>query len=405
MRLLHTGDLHIGKTVNDFSMLEDQRYLLEQICCIAAANRVDGILLSGDIYDRAIPTGEAVLLFDAFLTKLLKEGIKVYLISGNHDSAERISFGEKLLSAQGIGIAGVYRGELSVFRAEDEWGTVEIVLFPFIKPAQADAGTTQEAVEKVLAGYWEKQKQEEECAERQGSRKGKSCGKKRRVLVTHYFVTDAGKQPELSDSETTIHVGGLDNVDASLLSGFDYVALGHIHKPQQIGEKPIWYAGAPLKYSFGEAKQTKSVLLIELGEEGLSHVKAIPLHPLREMRIIKGSLEELLLSGSAEREESQSSFAGTQNQDYIQAVLTDKEELIDPIGTLRSVYPNIMQILREEKETGQTSATASGMITAGRKDPAALFEEFYELVKEEALSEEERKLVSDVIKEESERQI
>lgn len=392
MKLLHTADLHIGKTVNDFSMLEDQRYVLKQICDIAVANEADGLLIAGDVYDRAIPNGEAVLLFDDFLTELAKAGIRVYFISGNHDSPERISFGEKLLAEKGVGIAGVYRGELSVFQEEDEWGTVEIVLLPFIKPSQADAKTTQEAVEKVLAGYWEKQGREE----------GKTFRKKRRVLVTHYFVTDAGKQPELSDSETTIHVGGLDNVDASLFAGFDYVALGHIHKPQQIGEKPVRYAGAPLKYSFGETKQTKSVLLAELREEGLFEVKTIPLHPLRDMRIVKGSLEELLSEGGAKKADGQSAFVGGQNQDYIQAVLTDKEELIDPIGTLRSVYPNIMQILRAEKEKGQDSPTVSDMLTAGRKDPAELFEEFYRLVKEKELSKEERKLLSDVIRKESE---
>lgn len=375
MKLLHTADLHIGKIVNDFSMLEDQRYILKQISGIAVANQVDGILLSGDIYDRAIPPGEAVMVFDAFLTELTESGISVYLISGNHDSPERISFGEKLLSGQGVGIGGVYRGELPVFQKKDAWGTVEIVLLPFLKPAQTGERTTHEAVKKVLSGYWEKQAED-----------GKQ-EKKRRVLVTHYFVTDGGREPELSDSETTIHVGGLDNVDASLFQGFDYVALGHIHKPQQIGEKPIWYAGSPLKYSFGEVKQEKSVLLLEIGEKGLSQVKKLPLRPVREMRQIKGSLEELLL-------------AGGKTLDYIQAVLTDKEELIDPIGTLRSVYPNIMQILREEKREKEALAV-SGSMKTGRKEPVLLFEEFYRLVKEEALSDEERELLLEVIKTES----
>lgn len=375
MKLLHTADLHIGKIVNDFSMLEDQRYILKQISGIAVANQVDGILLSGDIYDRAIPPGEAVMVFDAFLTELTESGISVYLISGNHDSPERISFGEKLLSGQGVGIGGVYRGELPVFQKKDAWGTVEIVLLPFLKPAQTGERTTHEAVKKVLSGYWEKQAED-----------GKQ-EKKRRVLVTHYFVTDGGREPELSDSETTIHVGGLDNVDASLFQGFDYVALGHIHKPQQIGEKPIWYAGSPLKYSFGEVKQEKSVLLLEIGEKGLSQVKKLPLRPVREMRRIKGSLEELLL-------------AGGKTLDYIQAVLTDKEELIDPIGTLRSVYPNIMQILREEKREKEALAV-SGSMKTGRKEPVLLFEEFYRLVKEEALSDEERELLLEVIKTES----
>lgn len=376
MRLLHTADLHIGKTVNDFSMLEDQKYILEQIKNIALYNEVDGVVIAGDIYDRAIPAGEAVMLLNDFLTELSKKGIAVYLISGNHDSPERISFGENLLANQRVFIGGVYRGKLPVFQAEDKWGTVEIVLLPFVRPAQADARTSEEAVAKLLQGYFEEEKKEKNTKE-----------KKRRVLVTHYFVTDAGREPELSDSETTIHVGGLDNVEASLFKDFDYVALGHIHKPQKIGDKPVYYSGSPLKYSFGEVNQTKSVLLIELTKEGLSGVEPIPLKPLREMRKVKGSLEEIM-------ERAVNNGAG--REDYIQAVLTNQEELIDPIGTLRSVYPNIMQIVREEKKE-KTSATA-GSFTVGKREPEALFEEFYETVRGEKLADKGKELIEEVVK-------
>ncbi|MBO5057092.1 MAG: exonuclease SbcCD subunit D [Lachnospiraceae bacterium] len=376
MRLLHTADLHIGKTVNDFSMLEDQKYILEQIKNIALYNEVDGVVIAGDIYDRAIPAGEAVMLLNDFLTELSKKGIAVYLISGNHDSPERISFGENLLANQRVFIGGVYRGKLPVFQAEDKWGTVEIVLLPFVRPAQADARTSEEAVAKLLQGYFEEEKKEKNTKE-----------KKRRVLVTHYFVTDAGREPELSDSETTIHVGGLDNVEASLFKDFDYVALGHIHKPQKIGDKPVYYSGSPLKYSFGEVNQTKSVLLIELTKEGLSGVEPIPLKPLREMRKVKGSLEEIM-----ERVVND----GAGREDYIQAVLTNQEELIDPIGTLRSVYPNIMQIVREEKKE-KTSVTA-GSFTVGKREPEALFEEFYETVRGEKLADKGKELIEEVVK-------
>lgn len=373
MKLLHTADLHIGKIVNDFSMLEDQEFILEQIAGIAMERKVDGILLAGDIYDRAIPGGEAVLLLDAFLTKMVKAGIRVYLISGNHDSAERISFGEALLASEGIGIGGVYRGHLPVFSMEDEWGTVDIVLLPFLKPAQVEAATSNEAVQKVLQDYWGKETDNKE--------------KKRRVLVTHYFVTDAGKEPELSDSETTVHIGGLDQVEASLFAGFDYVALGHIHKPQQIGEKPVFYAGAPLKYSFGEVNQTKSVLYLELDADGLAMMEKCPLRPLREMRKVKGSLSEILKQAEGE---------GKAREDYIQAILTDREELIDPIGTLRSVYPNIMQIIREEKN--EENAPAKSSMIMQKKDPLTLFADFYQLVREEEMSEEERKIMVQIIK-------
>lgn len=377
MKLLHTADLHIGKTVNGFSMLGDQKYILEQIKSIALENKVDGILIAGDIYDRAIPSGEAVMLFDNFLTELSEQGIAVYLISGNHDSPERISFGENLLAKQKVFIGGVYKEKLPVFQAEDEWGGVEIVLLPFIRPAQADAGTSEEAVAKLLKDYFEGEEKKE----------NKTKEKTRRVLVTHYFVTDAGKEPELSDSETTINVGGLDNVEASIFKDFDYVALGHIHKPQQIGDKPVYYSGSPLKYSFGEVNQTKSVVLLELAEEGLSKIYTVPLKPLREMRKVRGSLQEILEKASGE---------GAGREDYIQAVLTNKEELIDPIGTLRSVYPNIMQIVREEKRE-KTSASASSF-TIGKREPEALFEEFYRTVRGTDLTKQGKELIDEVVK-------
>lgn len=381
MRFLHTADLHIGKVVNDFSMLEEQAFALEQIKEIAIERKVDGVLLAGDIYDRAIPAGDAVLLLDMFLTKLMMAKIPVYLISGNHDSAERISFGEAAFKAQGIGIGGIYKERPSVFTKEDEWGTVEIVLLPFLKPAQVDARTSEEAVEKMLHSYWETQTGEE----------AEGKGQKRRILMTHYFVTNGGKEPELSDSETTIHVGGLDQVEASLFKGFDYVALGHIHKSQQIGDKPIYYAGTPLKYSFGEVNQTKSVLLVELGKEGLESVEKCPIRPIHEMRKVKGELAKIL--ENAQRE-------GTAKEDYIQAILTDQDELIDPIGTLRSVYPNIMQIVKEEKGKDITLPKCSMVV--GKKEPLALFEEFYQLVREEELPEEEKKIILDVLKQLSE---
>ncbi len=375
MKLLHTADLHIGKIVSDFSMLEDQKFILSQIVEIARKNQADGIIIAGDIYDRAIPAGEAVTVFNDFLTTLSEEGIAVCMISGNHDSPERISYGEKLLARQKIGIGGIFRGELPVFDLADRYGTVEIVLFPFIRPSMAEERTSQAAVEKLLKNYWE--------AERKKETPGK-----RRILVTHFFVTDAGREPELSDSETTIHVGGLDNVDASLFGGFDYVALGHIHKPQQIGNKPVYYAGSPLKYSFSEINQVKGVLLLTLDEKGLSGVEKIPLCPLHEMRRVEGTLKEIMERAGEE--------AG--REDYIQAVLTDKEELIDPMGTLRSVYPSVMQIVRKDKER-EASLYVKSRITAEQKDPVSLFGEFYRVVRGEEITLKKQELIEEVIRE------
>lgn len=380
MKFLHTADLHIGKVVNDFSMLQDQKLILEQIKEIALAREVDGILLAGDIYDRAIPAGEAVLLLDDFLTALSKEGIWVFLISGNHDSPERLCFGEQMLAKQKIGIGSVYRGELTSFILNSEKENVEIVLLPYVRPANADAKTCNEAVEKILRKYRENT---------DSNKIGKADENKpfRRILVTHYFVTDAGKEPELSDSESTVHVGGLDNVEASLFDGFDYVALGHIHKPQQIGERPVYYAGSPLKYSFGETQQQKSVRYLELNEDMPILSETISLRPVREMRKVKGTLQEIM---------NRAVLEGPEREDYIQAVLTDRNELIDPIGTLRSVYPNVMQIVRENKNDVKGTQNAGTLMK--EKEPLALFEEFYELVYEEPLREEEREIIQEIMK-------
>lgn len=254
----------------------------------------------------------------------------------------------------------------------------QFVLLPFLKPAQVNASSSGEAVEKILAGYWEQEKK--------SGRKNKN-----RVLVTHFFVTDSGREPELSDSETTIHVGGLDQVECSILAGFDYVALGHIHKPQQIGEHPVWYAGSPLKYSFGETAQEKCALLVNLGERGLKEVRPLPLRPMREMRKIRGSLAKLLEAGQEDRG----------RLDYIQADLTDKGELIDPMGILRNVYPHVMQMVR----TGNQGAGEQGFEVSERqhlaekRDVLALFADFYQEVKGEALTKQGKGMIESIVKE------
>lgn len=385
MKFLHISDLHIGKVVNDFSMLDDQQFILDQIAGMAQANQVDAVVIAGDVYDRAIPSGEAVTLLDKFLTELSVQGIQVLMISGNHDSPERLSFGRELLGRQGVHIAGVQEEKLVTVefreRMQDSLRkefVTQFVLLPFLKPAQVQAATSGEAVEKVLAQYWEQEKK--------NGRK-----KKNRVLVTHFFVTDSGREPELSDSETTIHVGGLDNVEISVFKKFDYVALGHIHKPQQIGSYPVWYAGSPLKYSFGETKQEKCALLVHMGENGLEEVRKLSLRPMRQMRKISGSLQELLAKGQED----------TGKQDYIQANLLDEGELIDPIGVLRSVYPHVMQIVRmERQDMSELGFEASGSRRlAEKRDVLALFADFYQEVRGEALTEEGRKIVENLVKE------
>lgn len=378
MRFIHTGDLHIGKTVNDFSLLEDQRYVLQQLADTAVKEKADAVVIAGDIYDRAIPPAEAVTLLNDFLTRMVKERIPVLVISGNHDSPERIGFAEDILKDNGIHIAGIYKEELKRVTFTDAYGEVTFVLLPFVKPAVVGVKTSGEAVEKIL--------------NREGLYKDKGRGKQqgsRQVLVTHFFVTNGGKEPELSEGETTVHVGGLDNVEASLFSAFDYVALGHIHKPQRIGEGEIYYAGAPLAYSFSEAGQTKYLNLVELKEKGETAVRRIPVRPLHEMRKIKGKLQDLMAQEVAE---------AANRLDYIQAQLTDEGELIDPIGTLRNVYPNIMQIILAKNET-LGKAEYESRLPDKRKSIPEMFESFYEIVREEAPDEKQREIIGQAAKE------
>ncbi len=370
MRFLHTGDLHLGKTVNDFSMIADQKYILEQITDMVKKEAAEVLVIAGDVYDRAIPPAEAVTLLNDFLTQMVQLGVTVLMISGNHDSPERVSFAEEILKEKGVYIAGIYKDSLKKVPFFDEYGEVTFVLLPFIKPAVIGARTNGEAVEKLLAAEEEKE----------GTR---------RVLVSHFFVTDCGREPELSDGETTIHVGGLDNVEASLFDGFDYVALGHIHKPQRIGEKQVYYAGAPLAYSFSEAGRQKTVNLVEIKGEGDITVKQLPLTPLHEMRKIRGRMEELMADEVAE---------AANRFDYIQAQLTNEEELIDPIGTLRSVYPNIMQIVLMKNENRGNPEYESRAVER-RKSIPELFAGFYQMVRNEEPDEERMEIILETAKE------
>lgn len=369
MKFLHTSDLHIGKSVNGFSMIRDQEYILEQIKQIAREEKADAVIIAGDIYDRAIPSTEAVELLDEFLTSLLSDKIPVIMISGNHDSGERVAFADKILEKQGLYIAGGDEGEVKRVAFEDEYGSVDFVCLPFVKPAVAGAKTSAEAVENILSGV-----------------PVTMDLRTRHVLVTHFFVTgEGGEAPELSDSETKVNVGGLDNVPVSLFSVFDYVALGHIHKPQRIGKGEVYYAGSPLKYSFSEVKGSKYVNIVTLKEKGCVEVAKRELKPLSEMRILKGSLDELLAQGQAEKKETR--------EDYIQAVLTDEVELLDPIGSLRSVYPNVMQIVLEKNLKEEREMTDL-QLDLGQKSTEELFSDFYEMLKGERPDETRMEIIN-----------
>lgn len=411
MKFLHTGDLHIGKKLFETSVLEDQAHILNQIHEIALAEQVQAVVLAGDLYDRSVPPAEAVTLLDDFLTRLVQAGIPVIAVSGNHDSPERISFGEKILEKQGLYLAGVYEGSLRRVEISDGETKVCFVCLPFVRPAQVEETTSAGAVARILykegllADDISGQEQDKDTAQKQekaaaqeNTAEGPMTGSEgmdicevpmRQVLVTHYFVTgENGQAPQLADSETSVDVGGIDNIPADVFKAFDYVALGHIHRCQQVGEGPIWYAGAPMKYSFSETRDTKSVNIVELRGQDPVTVTRRYLTPIREMRCIKGQLRDLIRPETVGAE-------GVSSEDYIQATLTDREELIDPIGVLRSVYPNVMQILSQRyEEAGRDNYVSR--LQGRRREPQELFGDFYEMLTGEKLSESQRELARDV---------
>ena len=328
MKLIHLSDLHIGKRVNEFTMLEDQSYILSQILAVTKKEQPDCVIVAGDIYDKPVPSAEAVQIFDEFLTRLAEMKIPGLMISGNHDSAQRLSFGARLMKETGIYFSHVYNGTLQKVEFCDEYGGVDIYLLPFIRPSivrhvfpEEETESYQDAVRIAL-----------EHVELEASH--------RNILAAHQFVTGASR----CESEE-ISVGGIDQIDVSLFDAFDYVALGHIHSPQSVGKETVRYCGTPLKYSFSEADQEKSVTVAELKEKGEVEIRTIPLVPLRDMRKIKGTYLEVT---------AKAFYEGTNTRDYIQITLTDEEDIPDGMQKLRSIYPNLMRLEYDNKRTRES---------------------------------------------------
>ncbi len=389
MRFLHTSDLHIGKKLFELSMLEEQKHALEQIYDIALSEKVDAVIIAGDVYDRAVPSVDAVSVLDDFLTSLAEAGIPVIMISGNHDCGERVAFADRILERQGLYIAGDYDGRLKDVVLTDEWGKVHFICMPFVKPAVAEAQTSAQAVEKMLSGV----------PMLVSSVEGLAVSD-RYVLVTHYFVTgEQGEEPQLSDSETAVNVGGLDNVPASLFQNFSYVALGHIHKPQRIGKGNVYYCGSPVKYSFSEALQEKGVNLVDIDGQGAVKVRRKLLALVHDMRCIRGKLADLMAAAQTiEPEQEEYIKSAFSAEDYLQVTLTDTEELLDPLVTLRSVYPNVLQIIME-KNLSFTETEYESRLTGKRKSTVELFCNFYEMLKGEPLDEARRHYVEEAARE------
>lgn len=371
MKLIHLSDLHLGKRVNEFSMIEDQRFILTQILRIIDEEQPQAVLLAGDIYDKSVPSAEAVALLDDFLVELAHRRLEVFVISGNHDSPERMAFGGRLMDASGVHMAPVYDGAVTPYTLNDAHGPVQIYLLPFVKPVHV----RRFFPDREIDSYNDAVAVAVEAMNVDGS--------VRNVLVTHQFVTGAAR----CDSEE-VSVGGTDNVDAAVFEPFDYVALGHIHNPQQVGRETVRYCGTPLKYSFSEAGHEKSVTVVELGPKGETSIRTAPLTPLRDLVELRGTYEEVTLRDFYE--------AGNYRNCYVHITLTDEEDIPDAVGKLRLVYPFLMKLDYDNRRT-----RAGGLIDDGetvrQQSPMELLEAFYEQQNGQPMGEEQRAFARDLL--------
>ena len=379
---MHLADLHLGKRVNGFSMMEDQEYILNRILEIMEEEQPDALLIAGDVYDKTIPPAEAGRVMDDFLTAVAAKHVPVFLISGNHDSAERVAFGHQLMQGSGIWISPVYDGTIRHHTLEDRWGEVNIYLIPFLRPSvvrsffpDAEIGDYTDALGTILEGL-------------------QLDTSKRNVVLAHQFVTAAGALPETCDSEQ-LSVGGLDRVDGSVFSPFDYTALGHLHGPQRVGSETIRYAGSPLKYSFSELHQKKSVTVAELREKGETEIRQIPLQPRREMIELRGTFEEILAEARKK---------GELQTDYYHMILTDETDVVDALSRLREFYPNIMLLDYDNRRT-RSQKEVEQLDRVEERTPGELFAALYEQQNGQKMQPDQKEYLDGLIREIWEEQV
>ena len=372
MRFLHLSDLHLGKRVNEFSMLEDQAYILKEILNIIDEQKVEAVLIAGDVYDKVIPSAEAVRLLDDFLTRLAARELPVFLISGNHDSAERIAFGSRLMSSRQIYLSPVFEADVEPVTVRDEYGEINIYMLPFVKPSlvkrlypEEEIITYQDAVNAAVQHM-------------------QIDTDKRNILLAHQFVTGAAR----CDSEE-LSVGGVDDVDASVFEGFEYVALGHLHGPQKIGKETVRYSGTPLKYSFSEASHKKAAVIVDVEEKGTVKIQQIPLVPKHDMREIRGTYMEVTALDF---------YKDMNTEDYLHITLTDEEDIPDAIGKLRTIYPNIMKLSYDNLRT-RAAVTVRGTAEVEEKSPMELLREFYELQNNQPMTDGQEEIARGMMEE------
>jgi len=369
MKFLHLSDLHLGRRLKEASLLEDQAFILQRILELVELEQPHAVVIAGDVYDKSVPSAEAVTLLDSFLCALSQKHVPVLLISGNHDSAERLAFGGRLLEESGVYLSPVYSGKVEPVTLTDQWGEVDFWLLPFLKPVHVRHHFPEERVESYT-----------DACRVAISQMGVDFTR-RNVLVTHQFVTGA----QTCESEEAVNVGGTDNVDASVFDGFDYVALGHIHGPQNIGTPRIRYCGTPLKYSFSEADHSKSVTVAELDGEGQLQLRLLPLIPRHDLRLLKGSFAHLT---------DPEFWKNTVTDDYLH-ILTDEEDIPEAVNRLDAIYPNILHLSYDNTRT--RAEEDPDEIADAELPPLELFEKLYCRFNGQPMSDEQRSFVTTLI--------
>ena len=372
MKFFHLSDLHLGKRVNEFSMLEDQWDILQKIVVLAKEHKPDAVLIAGDVYDKAMPIVEAVQLLDRFLVWLNELGIAVFIVSGNHDNAERVAFGAELLKNSNVHIVQSYNGKIVPIVLSDNYCDISIWMLPYLKPSlvrrffpDKEVNTYTDAVSAALSNVT-------------------LNASSRNVLIAHQFVTGA-----ITSESEELSVGGLENVDGSVFDGFDYVALGHIHRPQNIGRETLRYSGTPLKYSFSETNHQKSITVIEMESKGALTISELPLEPLREMREIRGTYNEVM---------NRSNYRGTNTEDYVRVILTDEHDEPDAMSKLRNVYPNLMRLEYDNSRT-QAVSSLETVATTDKKAPSELFGDLFVMQNGQPMNDEQSKYVTNLFNE------
>jgi len=380
LKFLHLSDLHIGKSVHGFSMLEEQKHVFQQIISYIQSEQVNAVVIAGDIYDHSIPKNDAIRVFDDFLTELAYKNVPILLVAGNHDSPDRISYANRLLTDKQLFLYGSFNGNLQKVALTDEYGKVNFWLLPFIKPLSIHCFFEEQPIESYADAL------------NAVIKTADINYNTRNVLVAHQFFTKSGVEPIRSDSELN-PVGGLDAINIGIIEKFDYVALGHLHGTQKVGAEHICYAGSPLKYSFSEIRQTKHILLVELNKKGQGVItKKLPLKPLHDMCEIRGKIEELLSKEFSSR---------VNKEDYLHIILTNEEEIIDPMEKIRNVYPNVMRYTPENSRTKNDQTNAQQNPQQTTLSAYELFNEFFIDMCRCKMSPEQAKIVKKLLETEA----